>query len=1547
MWNAIVEPCNSFAKTWTWWLGMSVLDAAIVLAIVSLLWFMIRRKASPQLGCLLFLLVLVKLFVPLEIAVPEQVVSWMPAFALRVESVPAAATQPVFDGERHEARGPVMAGPPVDAMAPSARIAVASEASESPPVAVTPAPPRLSPLAWLMFAWASIVLALFARLVYSQVRFHRVILRDALPMPEGPPSVDFARLVRQMGIVRPLRIVESEALSSPVVWGMFRPTLILPAGISSSLSARQLEWVLLHELAHVRRRDLTVRCFQCLATIVHFANPAVWLANRMINRLREYACDDVASALSRGSHVESSEAFLGVMRYAASVQRRSAVNVDAAIGVFESMSRASCFERMKRLLDAKRRMSVRLGIGSICLLLLTAALALPQIRAASDPPAKEKAAGSEVEKKATPAANQGKGEEAAEDEVYSPSVIIARHVMLFEGKEIVTWPQIEARLLKRLNPSRSRPSFYFTHGAFETTNYDAAKKEIWRLHSTYKFLGHSEGSLALRTSWRYDQIRTADDLKTAKLPAVEGTVVDTKGKPIAGAEVVLVAPLPDAVGYKTYDMTLVKGRVYNPIEHVMAVSDKRGRFKLRAPENQDFTLLAFHPDGGIGYSGRDAIARDDHKITLLAWGGLNVKFGKDEEGQSVSLSTRIDASGKLPEIAISEGDERTEDEPAAQPVRFKRVPPNRQATICRMFPGEHGSVFSLPGASVNLMSGETREIDLGPLSKQQREFLERMRKNSEEWHRKNVDAAMSQTGGSGKKPEATVRTVSQKTTPAVLPDGGGRFELTVLGPDKKPVPRASVQVRGDVLPAKKDIRQGTFEKPGPYGVFLRTDANGVLVFDVAGKPRRFSMCIDEPGYGAYWAEWNAERHPETIPSRFTAELEAGWPAGGVIVDDKGTPIAGAVVWPSFKFTKRPGDNAELWNGRKVTSDAEGKWRFDSIPASLNEVWAEITHPEFKPNRRSLTRSEFGLAPGGQPTARIVMRRGLSVVGRVTDEKGKPIAGALLRTKFMNDVREARTDAEGNYRLVGCEPRMTKIVVSAKGRAMDRKQVEVASDMGPVNFKMEPGGKIRVRVLDANGKPAGRTRIFFQQWRGHIEYFEFEHINQYSDANGVWQWDEAPLDEFVADICPRGGGMQLVERPLVARKEEYVFRTYPELVVAGRVVDSKTRKPVNSFRVVPGIRSYSNPGAQSGETHVSWERGNSYQGKDGQYSVKFDREYLAHLVRIEADGYQVATSRDIKSDEGNVNVEFALVRAKDVAATVLMPDGRPAAGAQIAIGLPGSQISITNGEFDGSTYSARLVAGDDGQFRFPSQNEAFQLIVLHPTGFASLRTAEEEIPDKIKLTAWARVEGTFRVGAKAVSGVSITANVRSGVEAYGNDVPHIFTHYRVTSGVDGRFAFERMFPGDGRVGREIVLMVNQGAAEATSSTRVPVSFIAGQTTRVELGGVGRPVVGKLVPPKGITGKVLWQFAMIDVDVDLPQGLADEVRESLRAANPHIWATVTRDGSFRIDDMPPGVYVLSVRFSEHAAGTLSNYRFEVPTIDGKRSDHPFDLGTLELK
>ena len=785
------------------------------------------------------------------------------------------------------------------------------------------------------------------------------------------------------------------------------------------------------------------------------------------------------------------------------------------------------------------------------------------------------------------------------------------------------------------------------------------------------------------------------------------------------------------------------------------------------------------------------------------------------------------------------------------------------------------------------------------------------------------------------------------------------------------MPQATVEFRTDAKLTAEQVQRGKFdaEKLRPPGssrtgrVLIQTDGAGRIDLSIPQTAKTFGMLVQIPGYGPFWAEWSSAEHPNSIPQRFTANLDAGWSVGGVLVDDQGKPIQGAKIRMSIKFKKPPGNMSALYLGTRPVSDAQGKWRFDSVPASVNEFSAEINHPDFKANRLTLSRSQFGIAAAGKPAARISMQRGLTVMGKVIDEAGKPIADAMIRTKFVNDIREAKTNEKGEYRLIGCEPAMARLVVSAKGRATDMKEIRVGPDIEPVSFTMQPGGKVRVRVLDENGNPAARTRIFFQYWRGPFQYFEFDPVNQYSDKNGIWQWNEAPMDEFQADIC-LPSGMQLVKRSLIARKEEYVFRGCPPLAITGEVIDSETKAPIKSFRVIRGIRGYDGWNAKSGKTHVDWIRDDSYVAKDGRYRVQFDREYLAHLVRIEADGYQPAVSRDIKSDEGKVQFDFALKKGKDLVATVLTPDGKPAAGAKIALGVAGSQINVTNGNIDdGSTNAARQETDAAGVFRLTPQDDAFQLVITHAAGYYSLKTSEKEVPDTIVLTPWAKVAGTFRVGQKAMPNVGIIINSGS-IESYGETTPHIFTHHKATTGPDGHFTFERVFPGQGRIGRNIFLTVTDGATEVTSSVLTAATFTAGETTHVDLGGGGRPVVGKLTPPAGFNEKVLWNFALIYVQaprltLPIPAGVekdpqkykvwqsASRAYEKTLAASPYISATVGRDGSFRIDDVPSGDYALSVRFNGHRAGHLLDHRFSVPPIEGSQVGQPLDLGKLKLE
>jgi len=494
----------------------------------------------------------------------------------------------------------------------------------------------------------------------------------------------------------------------------------------------------------------------------------------------------------------------------------------------------------------------------------------------------------------------------------------------------------------------------------------------------------------------------------------------------------------------------------------------------------------------------------------------------------------------------------------------------------------------------------------------------------------------------------------------------------------------------------------------------------------------------------------------------------------------------------------------------------------------------------------------------------------------------------------------------------------------------------------------------------------------------MKYFEFDHVDQYTDANGVWQWDEAPTDEIQADIV-RPGEMQLRRQPMTAREEPYVFTVPKALVISGSVVDAATQEPIEKFRITPGIRT-DEPGYGEG---VQWTDNETYESTGGKYRIRITRAYPAHLVRIAADGYKVAISREFKPDQGDVNYNFRLEPAEDIAATILAPDGQPAAGAKIAVGLSGSQINVKNGDIDdGGTYAPRLDADSEGHFSIPPRDDPFQLVITHPAGFAYIRSADGAIEDPIRLTAWARIEGTFRIGEKIAPNIDITMNTES-INEYTEDGPHIFSTYDVTTGQDGRFAWGRVFPGKARIGRRLLLMVGDGAVEATSSQMWPIELTAGETTTLNLGGTGRAVVGKLAPPAGFTGRPLWNLALMHVEPDLERPQSPEVPEDLQddpeaqqawwqtwrqSDEGHAWqeaysayrqrigelsyfhVSVDREGAFRIDDVAPGDYVLNVSPSEPnaaAPGVLRDFHFSVPPIAAGDAPSLLDLGVLQLE
>jgi len=140
------------------------------------------------------------------------------------------------------------------------------------------------------------VLALSLRLAVSWWLVQR--MRRAAWLPVAPPLLDRAReLAHRLGIARAVRVVQSAAIQVPAVIGWLRPIVLLPGGALTGLSPAQLDAVIAHELAHVRRHDFAINLLQSAAEILLFYHPASWWISRRVRVERELCCDDVAETL--------------------------------------------------------------------------------------------------------------------------------------------------------------------------------------------------------------------------------------------------------------------------------------------------------------------------------------------------------------------------------------------------------------------------------------------------------------------------------------------------------------------------------------------------------------------------------------------------------------------------------------------------------------------------------------------------------------------------------------------------------------------------------------------------------------------------------------------------------------------------------------------------------------------------------------------------------------------------------------------------------------------------------------------------------------------------------------------------------------------------------------------------------------------------------------------------------------------------------------------------------------------------------------------------
>ena len=291
------------------WLSVAdgVAKATVVLATAGILSFALRRRSAAARHMIWTLALIGVLVLPaLSMALPR----WKVAFVKVNNGVQlqAASSQlpassfPPADRSRPGTGIPESAPAisPVDMQRAPARDAVTTDARERSATSAPVAPPEVltaANVSWpalMLVVWAVGASLVLGRLA-AGIAAVQWMSRRIEPVSDAPWLPQAHSLAKMLGVSPRIAFFRSGRAVMPMAWGIFRPAVLMPVD-ADAWPAERLRIVLLHELAHVKRRDCLTHMLAQVACALHWFNPLAWMASRHARTERERACDDLVLA---------------------------------------------------------------------------------------------------------------------------------------------------------------------------------------------------------------------------------------------------------------------------------------------------------------------------------------------------------------------------------------------------------------------------------------------------------------------------------------------------------------------------------------------------------------------------------------------------------------------------------------------------------------------------------------------------------------------------------------------------------------------------------------------------------------------------------------------------------------------------------------------------------------------------------------------------------------------------------------------------------------------------------------------------------------------------------------------------------------------------------------------------------------------------------------------------------------------------------------------------------------------------------------------------
>ncbi len=342
--NSIIETLNQWGGNFLAFGWPMLWQSSLLIAVLFALDFSLRRRLRASIRYALWLVVLVKLCLPPTLALPTSPAWWMH------KTPPPIATKPKLHFTVTYDNTPL------------------PEIPQTPLPAFVPPKPAMTNAAWLSVAAVAVSVALFAWLL---VRWWQITGQIRHAAASGRLNTIAAAAQNIVGFKMNVPVKLAANSISPAVCGFFHPAILIPQSVAENFADEQLLTVLVHELIHLRRRDVWVNFLQTLLQVVYWWHPLVWMANARIRRVREEAVDDAVMLALR----DEADTYAPTLLEVAKLALNRPLATLGLVGIMES--RGALRQRIERLVDFRAPRHAGLTLVSILGILAFTAVAVP------------------------------------------------------------------------------------------------------------------------------------------------------------------------------------------------------------------------------------------------------------------------------------------------------------------------------------------------------------------------------------------------------------------------------------------------------------------------------------------------------------------------------------------------------------------------------------------------------------------------------------------------------------------------------------------------------------------------------------------------------------------------------------------------------------------------------------------------------------------------------------------------------------------------------------------------------------------------------------------------------------------------------------------------------------------------------------------------------------------------------------------------------------------------------------------------------------------